>query len=164
MAQGAISAAGSAGSGFGGAAMSAGLQIGIEEIKRSIEFGAQAAGIGVQGLMETFLPTGGSQLANENWLTRIVGGIVGAAPALPNLAGGLAKDQLGKGTDVPGVGPSTSEQIVAQAMDPNRTQHTGVGPAPGPTNNTGVHIENYITQDNRAASQDFGRYAVPGQR
>lgn len=63
-------------------------QTGIKLANRAIEYGGQVAGIGVQGLMETFLPTGGSELANNNWFTRILGGIAGAAPALPNLAGG----------------------------------------------------------------------------
>lgn len=62
-------------------------QLGIKLGARAAEYAGQAAGIGVQGLMETFLPTGGSELANSNWLTRIAGGIAGAAPALPNMAG-----------------------------------------------------------------------------
>lgn len=63
------------------------VQMGIKLGSRAIEYAGQAAGIGVQGLMETFLPTGGSELANSNWLTRIAGGLAGAAPALPNMAG-----------------------------------------------------------------------------
>ncbi|QJD53133.1 tail length tape measure protein [Mycobacterium phage DRBy19] len=62
-------------------------QTGVKLINRAIEYGGQVAAIGAQGLMETFLPTGGSDLANNNWITRIAGGIAGAAPALPNLAG-----------------------------------------------------------------------------
>ena len=62
-------------------------QMGIKLGARAAEYAGQAAGIGVQGLMETFLPTGGSELANSNWLTRIAGGLAGAAPALPNMAG-----------------------------------------------------------------------------
>lgn len=63
-------------------------QIGIKLANRAIQYGAQAAGIGASGLMETFLPTGGSELANKSWLTKIAGGIAGARPAIPNLAGG----------------------------------------------------------------------------
>lgn len=157
----AASAAGGAG-GPGGAATAAALQIGIQEIQRGIEYGAEVAGITAQGIIDTVLPAGGSKLAQENWITRIAGGIIGAAPAIPNLAGNGGK--LGQGANLPGVGPATPEQIAAQNMDPNRTQHTGTGPPPGPTNNTGVYIENYNTLDNRGASQDFGRYAIPGQR
>lgn len=60
---------------------------------RAIQFGGQAAGIGVQGLMETFLPTGGSQLAQSNWATRLIGGLAGALPAIPNIAGKAAPQQ-----------------------------------------------------------------------
>jgi hypothetical protein len=61
---------------------------GIKLANRAIQFGGQVAGIMTQGWMETFLPTGGSELAQNSWLTRIVGGLAGAAPALPNVAGG----------------------------------------------------------------------------
>lgn len=62
-------------------------QTGIKLANRAIQFGAQAAGIGVQGLMDTVLPTAGSELANKSWLTKILGGVAGAAPAIPNVAG-----------------------------------------------------------------------------
>lgn len=94
-------------------------QTGIKLANRAIEYGGQVAGIGAQGLMETFLPFGASELANNNWFTRIIGGIAGAAPALPNLAG--------KGTQAP-----TQEQVAG--VDPNTTQHgQGQGQPPGPT-------------------------------
>ncbi|SIJ55584.1 phage tail tape measure protein [Mycobacteroides abscessus] len=62
-------------------------QTGIKLANRAIQFGAQAAGIGVQGSMDTVLPTAGSELANKSWLTKILGGVAGAAPAIPNVAG-----------------------------------------------------------------------------
>lgn len=62
-------------------------QTGMKLANRAIQYGGQVAGIGVQGLMDAFLPTGGSELANKSWITKIVGGIAGAAPALPNMAG-----------------------------------------------------------------------------
>ncbi|WP_457060279.1 phage tail tape measure protein [Mycobacteroides abscessus] len=62
-------------------------QTGIKLANRAIQFGAQAAGIGVQGAMDTVLPTAGSELANKSWLTKILGGVAGAAPAIPNVAG-----------------------------------------------------------------------------
>ena len=74
------------GGGAGSAVAGALAQIGIEELNRAIAFAGQAAGIGVSGLMETFLPTGGSDLANNNWFTRILGGVVGMRPLLPNFA------------------------------------------------------------------------------
>lgn len=144
--------------GSGGAAASAAIQIAIQELTRGIEFGAQAAGIGAQGVIDTFLPAGGSKLAQENWLTRWLGGIVGATPAIANLAGGGGP--LGKGANLPGVGPSTPEQIAAQGMDPNRTEHTGTGYAPGPY--TGVNIEQYnVAASEDRAGQDIVRY-IPG--
>jgi hypothetical protein len=33
------------------------------------------------------LPTGGSDLAQKSWLTRIAGGLAGARPQIPNAAG-----------------------------------------------------------------------------
>jgi hypothetical protein len=92
---------------------------------RAIQFGGQAAGIGVQGLMDTFLPTGGSELAQNNWLTRIAGAVGAAAPALPNLAGGALGQQQQQG-------PLTPEQVAA-----NGNQHgMANGAAPGPINIT----------------------------
>ena len=89
---------------FPGAGQAA--QTGIKLASRAIQYGGQAAGIGVQGLMETFLPTGGSELANNNWITRIVGGLAGAAPTLPNVAG---KGSQPKPEDVAG-DPNTPQQ------------------------------------------------------
>lgn len=62
-------------------------QTGIKLANRAIQFGGQAAGIGVMGAMDALLPTGGSELANKSWLTKALGGLAGAAPAIPNVAG-----------------------------------------------------------------------------
>jgi hypothetical protein len=78
---------------------------GSKLVNRAVEYGGQVFGIGVQGAMEAFLPTGGSELANNNWLTRIVGGIAGAAPALPNLAGKSPAAE-----DVSGIDPAAAAQ------------------------------------------------------
>lgn len=77
-------------------------QVGIKLANRAIQYGAQVAGIGASGLMETFLPTGGSELASHSWLTKIAGGIAGARPALPNLAGGTAGGAADKNAKQPG--------------------------------------------------------------
>jgi hypothetical protein len=127
--QGGLQAAGSAGGmfggGAGGAAASAAAQTLMKLANRAIQFGGQAAGIGVQGLMDTFLPTGGSELAQNNWFTRIAGAVGAAAPALPNLAGGA----LGQAQQQ---GPLTPEQVAA-----NGGQHgMANGAAPGPINIT----------------------------
>lgn len=71
-------------------------QTSMKLIDRAIEFGSQAAGIGVSGLMETFLPTGGSELANNSWITKIAGGIAGAGAAIPNMAGKSAAEAAGQ--------------------------------------------------------------------
>ncbi|MDI9804032.1 hypothetical protein, partial [Citrobacter koseri] len=42
--------------------------------------------IGASGLMETFLPSGGSDLAGNSWLSKLAGGLSGARPATPNKA------------------------------------------------------------------------------
>lgn len=62
-------------------------QTGVKLASRAIQFGGQAAGIGVMGAMDALLPTGGSELANKSWLTKALGGLAGAAPAIPNVAG-----------------------------------------------------------------------------
>lgn len=71
-------------------------QTGMKLANRAIQYGGQVAGIGAQGLMDTFLPTGGSELANKSWITKIMGGIAGAAPALPNMAGKSTAPQAQK--------------------------------------------------------------------
>jgi len=95
-------------------------QIGIKLANRAIKYGGQVAGIGAQGLMETFLPMGGSELAQKNWITRAIGGLAGAAPALPNMAGKAAAP------------PAQAQQGQGQQ---------GQGGQQGPTN--GVYIENF---------------------
>jgi hypothetical protein len=133
--------------------MSAAINIGIQEINRAIGFAGQAAGIGVSGLMETFLPAGGSELAQNNWVTRILGGIVGARPVMPNLVGkaASAKQQTGS--------PLTPEQVAAQVLPPTRPEHTGTGYPAGPTN--GVYIENYqVTQGEDQAGRRIAEHAM----
>jgi hypothetical protein len=70
-------------------------QTGIKLANRAIQYGGQVAGIMTQGALETWLPTGGSELANKNWFSRLLGGIAGAAPALPNTAGKSPAGALG---------------------------------------------------------------------
>lgn len=101
--QAGIGAAGMAGAPFGGQAGAAAAQAMMELANRGIKFASQAAGIGVQGLAETFLPAG-SDLATNSWLTKIAGGIAGATPMLPNIAG--------KGDD----SSPTPEQVVGQGQ------------------------------------------------
>jgi hypothetical protein len=155
-AQSAISAAGSAagvasggGGGAGGAAASAAAQIGFDEINRAIGAGAQIAGIGVEGLMQTFLPVE-SELADptRGWGGRILAGIAGARPAAPNIAGKLGgdpKDQQasdkalkdGKGGDQ----PLTPEQVKANQDNRDQSQtsnNTTINVTGMPHDQTGV--------------------------
>ena len=127
-------------------------------INRGIEYGGQVAAISAQGMLETFLPAGGSELAQNNWATRWLGGIAGAAPAIANLAGG---NQASNQQVLPGVGPTTAEQIAAQNM--NSTQDQAAAPG-GPY--TGVNIENYVVaQSEDRGGQDLARYQpAPGAR
>lgn len=66
----------------------AAAKIGIQLANRTIGYGAQNLGIGASGLMEAVSigdnPMGG---LGAGWLGKIAGGLAGAAPALPNMAG-----------------------------------------------------------------------------
>jgi hypothetical protein len=79
----AISAAASAFPGVGQAA-----QTGIELANRAIGFAGQTAAIGVQGLMETFIPNG-SEMGDpsKSWFGKLAAGFAGARPAIPTSAG-----------------------------------------------------------------------------
>ncbi|MCT7366508.1 hypothetical protein A7G45_26990 [Mycolicibacterium llatzerense] len=96
-------------------------QTGMKLINRTIQYGGQAAGIGVQGLMDTFLPMGGSQLAQSNWATRIIGGLAGALPAIPNMAGKKAPEQAqgaqGQGAQTPTTNVTHNTTINAEGRD-----------------------------------------------
>lgn len=69
----------------------AAAQIGIQLANRAAGYMGQLAGIGVGGLLETFLPNN-STIAdpNKSWIGRIASGISGARPATANAAGGAA--------------------------------------------------------------------------
>lgn len=73
----------------------AAAKIGIQLANRTIKYAGQVAGIGVSGLMETFLPAGDNPKASigNSWFGKIAGGIASAAPAIPNAAGGKPKGQ-----------------------------------------------------------------------
>jgi hypothetical protein len=148
--QGAISAAGGAGGGagsmFGGqaaaAAAQAAAQVGIELANRAVAFGGQAASIGVSGLMETFLPSGDSADASigNSWLGRIAGGLAGARPATPNVAGQA---------------PTAEQKAQGQESGQPQTQQ-GAGQN---GEQVGVKIENYnVTKGEDRAGQDLARH------
>ena len=68
---------------------SAAAKIGIQVANRTIGYGAQNLGILASGLMET-LSVGDNPKGSlgAGWIGKLAGGFAGAAPALPNLAGG----------------------------------------------------------------------------
>jgi Transglycosylase-like domain/Phage-related minor tail protein/Peptidase_C39 like family len=114
-------------------------QLAEKEANRAIQFGGQAAGILAQGALDTFIPLGGSKLASQNWGVKILGGLAGAKPALPNTAGTKADENKGPG-DKPlapnDAGGKTANP--ADPNDPNGQQGNGNGNG-GPTYNTTIH-------------------------
>lgn len=130
--------------GAGGAAASAAMQIGIQEINRAIGQAGQVAGIAASGLLETFLPFGTSEIAQNNWLTKIAGGIVGARPVLPNVAGGdgkkkapegLSPEQAAQFDNGQGKGPSP-EDVAGKPAPPGSGGQGGQQGQGGGANNT----------------------------
>ncbi|MGV0785107.1 phage tail tape measure protein [Mycolicibacterium sp. XJ775] len=103
-------------------------QIGMKLLNRTIQYGSQAAGIGVSGLMETFLPSG-SPLGNlgNSWFGKLAAGFASARPALPNTAG--------------------------QQAPPNPNAHGQGGGQPGPTIGTQIDKLEYT---NNEATQGSG--------
>jgi TP901 family phage tail tape measure protein len=77
----------------------AAAKVGIQLANRTIKYAGQVAGIGVSGLLETFSPAGDNPKASigNSWLGKIMGGLAGAAPSLPNMAGGKKPDAIGGG-------------------------------------------------------------------
>lgn len=114
-------------------------QTGMKLANRAIQFGGQAAGIGAQGLIDTLLPTGGSELANKSWVTKILGGIAGAAPALPNMAGKATAEK----------NPGQSGQ--GQQQGPvDRSTHISVTNNRATEDGTGRDIAYHQTEQNKA--------------
>lgn len=72
-----------------GAAISAAVNIAMQELNAAISAGGQAIAAGVGGLQQTFgwQQFAQTPLGQQSWITRLVGGLVGAQPQLPNLAG-----------------------------------------------------------------------------
>jgi hypothetical protein len=124
---------------------------GIKLANRAIQYAGQVAGIGVQGLMETFLPTGASELANNSWFTRIIGGLAGAAPALPNVAGKSPS-------------PVSPTQMAQNPLNPFGTPQQPVA-----GNEINLTYNNYSPDASEAGLRDMNRhaeqaYALAGQR
>lgn len=75
----------------------AAAKIGVQLANRTAKYLGQVAGIGVSGLLETFTPAGSNPKASigNSWFGKIMGGLAGASPALPNMAGGKAPEMPG---------------------------------------------------------------------
>jgi len=95
--------------------------------------------------METFLPTGGSEIANDNWITRIGGAFAGVAPQLPNLAGKPP-------TPVPPPAPAPSMPI----PDPGVTNNNQNGPQ--------VVINNTLNSPNHPIDSDHVQQLTQAQQ
>jgi hypothetical protein len=128
----------------------------MQEAERAVKYAGQMAGVGIGALQQTFLPSGSSDLAKNSWITRIAGGLTGATPQLPNLAG---KNQNAAPPESALPPPAPS----ADSAPPRLGTGAGRG-APA------VHIENYnvgTTEDK--AGQDLARHhtapgIIPGDR
>jgi tape measure domain-containing protein len=139
---GASAGGGALGAAEGAAAMAANafapgsgvaVQIASQELNRAIQQAGKYVGIGIGGLEETFLPFGGSKLAQSNWITKLAGGLAGASPALPNLAGQAAS------------GPLTPQQAFGGPPSPFGGQQSQT------SIEHGVHIDNITIHGDQPA-------------
>ncbi|MCV7254169.1 hypothetical protein H7J86_18570 [Mycobacterium hackensackense] len=123
----------------------AAAKIGIQLASRTIGYGAQNLGIAANAIGETLSlgdnPRGG---IGNSWLGKLAGGLAGAAPALPNLAGKKPPgpmDQVGGGQ---GKGDTTINQ-----------------------NDQSIHIKNEKASEDQTgkviAEQRAAMFAPPGQ-
>lgn len=130
----------------GSSSIGALIGIGMQEINEAVSKGGQAAGALVGGVQQTFglQQFAQSKQAQSGWVSKLVGGITGAQPQLPNTAGPKS------GT--PGLTP---EQAASQ--------QGGADAAAGDTHyngavNNGVHIEQYnVHSTEDKAGADLGR-------
>lgn len=107
---------------FGGAggAVSAVMQVGFQELNRAAAAGAQAAGVGVEGLLETIIPD--SSGTGGDWMKtipgRLLAGVAGARPAGQNTAGQTQQP-------VPGGGQSAQYSGMGQQAVPGGMHISG---------------------------------------
>lgn len=87
----------------------AAAKIGIQLANRTIGYAAQNAGIAASGILETLsLGDNPKGSLGGGWIGKIAGGIAGAAPALPNLAGGQKAPLPGGEGQQPGAANNTT--------------------------------------------------------
>jgi|GEM_PF-4467952 len=127
-------AAGAGTFGAAGGAASSAMNLGFQELNRAASAGAQAAGVGVEGLLETVIPD--SSGTGGDWMKtipgRLLSGVAGARPAGQNTAGQTQPAVAGGG---------------------QQAQYSGMGQQ-GPANG-GVSIENlHVQADNHQGLVD----------
>ncbi|WP_260742119.1 hypothetical protein [Mycobacterium sp. SMC-2] len=137
---------------FGGAggAVSAAMNIGFQELNRAAAFGAQAAGIGVEGLLEGLIPDAGG--SGADWAKTIPGrllmGVTGVRPAASqNTAGQTQQPFASNASDDKFANPAgnVSQPPPIQILGPVHIQ----------ANNTDqIHSE--INQQTSMAANRFG--------
>lgn len=105
---------------------SLGIQTGIQEGQRAVQYASQAGGIAVNGLLET-IGFSDSKLAKNGWLQRIAGAVGGAAAAGANAAGSGLGDIVKKKLTPP------------NPNDPNKNQQGRGDQAKGGDTNINIH-------------------------
>ena len=152
---GAMGAAGGAAGGFGGGAAAAGSQMAMQLLGRAAGAAGQYAGNAVGGVLETFM-LNGSALGDpsSSWVGRILGGIAGVRPSLPNTAGemgGKDNPNMAEAGKKPPPGPLTPQQAEAQQKAMGAAAKAGKG-GDGTTINNNVNVTN-----NRATEDGTGQ-------
>jgi len=105
------------------------VQIGSQILNKAIEFGGKVAGIGVSEIGD-FFSIGDNPRASlgNSWLGRMAGGIAGAKPALPNLAGKKPPDAMtGDQASKPAAGGGQGGNTFNTTVNNNRATEDGTG-------------------------------------
>lgn len=138
----------------GGSAEGAIIGIAFQELNEAISKGGQAAGAVVGGLQQTFGPQqfAQSKQAQTGWVSKLVGGITGAQPQLPNTAGPKG------GT--PGLTPeqAASQQGGAPGGGGGGDTHIYNAPVNNGVQNGDIHT----SQNGEQFANDLGRQAMAG--
>lgn len=119
-------------------------QVGIQLANRFAGYLGQVAGIGVSGLLEAGLPAGDNPMASigNSWFGKLAGGLAGARPALPNMAG---------------------QQAPPNPNDPNGTGATGSGG--NTTNNTTeINVTNNRQTEEQTGQEIARQYHAAGKQ
>ena len=105
-------------------------QVGMKLANRAAGFAGQVAGIGVGGLLETFLPNNSSVAdPSKSWIGKIASGVAGARPALPNSAGSApAQPPMPPQGGAGGAGPMVNiESMVNSTPDGGQSVANQIG-------------------------------------